>query len=415
MTETLLMVGIGMAGMPFVESARRLGVAVHGVELSERKWGYVDHVSAFTDCRGLIDELWVEAASTAVESARPDGVLAFNDPHMIAAALVQDQLGLPGPSLRAAVASRNKALQRALFAAAEVPQPEYVVAEDLRDARDWAAQRLPVLVKPLSLTGGAGVEQVADLRALDETVQRRSGTGKLLVETELGGPEYSWVAVVVDGTVKISNVSSTETSGAPHFVGLVHSTPAALSPEDRKEIDALALRVLDVLRMRTGVMHLECRMTANGPAVIEVAVRKPGNGLMEHLGLTYGVNWYELLVLAALGRDLGELPAAPRRYAATYRPPLTGGIVSDIKGFDEIRADPLVVDADLVVSPGKLVPTTTSAMELGGYVVMAADTRDQLEDVMARVRRCLQIVTAPSEQTYQAKFTSAGASVYPLF
>ncbi|HEX8006932.1 MAG TPA: hypothetical protein VF482_10955 [Trebonia sp.] len=188
MTKTLLMVGIGMAGMVFLDSATRLGVDVHGIELPDRKPGYVDRISAFTDCRGLVDELWAEAAETAVRNSRPDGVLAFYESHVMAAALVQERLGLPGPSLRAATISRNKALQRAVFAAAAIRQPDYLVAEDIRDARDWAARRLPVFIKPLSLTGGAGVQYIIDEQDLDAAIQRRTGTGKLLVETEAAGP-----------------------------------------------------------------------------------------------------------------------------------------------------------------------------------------------------------------------------------
>src|SRR6202035_5520966 len=136
MNKTLLMVGIGVAGRPFLDSAKRLGFAVHGVEVPERKVGYVGRVSAFTDCRGLIDELWAEAPEIAVRDSRPDGVLAFNEPHVMGAALVQDRLRLPGPSLRAAAVSRNKALQRAVFAAAKIPQPAYYLRDDIRDARE---------------------------------------------------------------------------------------------------------------------------------------------------------------------------------------------------------------------------------------------------------------------------------------
>ena len=59
---------------------------------------------------------------------------------ILAAALVADRLGLPGPGLAAAVVSRNKALQRGVFAAAGVAQPEYVVTDDLTTVADWAAE-----------------------------------------------------------------------------------------------------------------------------------------------------------------------------------------------------------------------------------------------------------------------------------
>jgi predicted ATP-grasp superfamily ATP-dependent carboligase len=415
MNKTLLMVGIGVAGRPFLDSAKRLGFAVHGVEVPERKVGYVGRVSAFTDCRGLIDELWAEAAEIAVRDSRPDGVLAFNEPHVMGAALVQDRLGLPGPSLRAAAASRNKALQRAVFAAAKIPQPAYYLRDDIRDAREWAAWHLPVLVKPLSLTGGAGLEYVADEQELDAMIARRTGTGKLLVEAEVTGPEYSWVAVIVNGEVKISNISSTETSGPPHFVELVHRTPAVLPAEDRQEINAIAARALDALGMRTGIMQLECKMTTDGPSVIEAAVRMPGDGMMELLELTYEINWYDLMVMAAMGHDLPELPAGPSRYAAGYDPPLTAGLVTEITGFDEIRDHPMVVSADLTVAPGNLVPTSSSSVEVAGEILMGAPTSDELEELLAHVRHSLRIETAPSDTAYEPKHTSVGASIYPLF
>lgn len=394
--ETLLMIGIGQAGTAFLESARRLGVAVHAVELPERKFAYVDHISDFTDCRGLVDELWAEAADAAVLVRRPDGVLAFNEPHVVGAALVQDELGLPGPGLRATMVSHNKALQRGRFAAAGIRQPDYLVVEDLRDAREWAAERLPVVVKPLSSSGSAGVEQVPDLAGLTAVIERRSGMGKLLVEVEVYGPEFSWEAFVIDGDVRFSNVTAKETSGAPQFVELAHRTAADLSAKDRGEVETMGERVLAAMSMQTGVVHLEYRMTPDGPSVMEIAVRMPGDGLMELLELTYGLNWYDLLVMAALGRKIPEFPRQPSRYAASYLPPTTGGTVTEIQGLDDVRAHPYVISADLAVSVGDLVPTTTSSLERAGRVLMAAPTQDELGATLSYVWRSLQIVTTPA-------------------
>jgi hypothetical protein len=160
---------------------------------------------------------------------------------------------------------------------------------------------------------------------------------------------------------------------------------------------------------------VEVKMTAGGPSVIEAAVRMPGDGLMELLEVTWGVSWYDLMVLAAMGRDLPGLPAGPCSFAAGYDPPLTGGVVTEITGFDEIRDHPLVLSADLVVSPGNLVPTSRSSVEVAGEILMGAPTGGELEEILAHVRRSLRIQTVPSDLDYQAKYTSVGASIYPLF
>ena len=73
------------------------------------------------DSRRLVensdDEAWIAAAAAALREDGPViGVIPFSEPHVRPAALLAEELGLPGPGLRAAWTSRNKYLQRELFA-----------------------------------------------------------------------------------------------------------------------------------------------------------------------------------------------------------------------------------------------------------------------------------------------------------
>ena len=137
----LLLVGVGVMGRPYITAARRLGLRVRAVEVDSRADLVRSDVDALYTARGSLDEAWAEAAFAAIADARPDGVIAFTEWHVTAAALVQHRLGVAGPSLHAAVVSRNKALQRGLFAAAGVPQPGYTLVGSLPQAADWALPR----------------------------------------------------------------------------------------------------------------------------------------------------------------------------------------------------------------------------------------------------------------------------------
>jgi hypothetical protein len=75
----------------------------------------------------------------------------------------------------------------------------------------------------------------------------------------------------------------------------------------------------------------------------------------------------------------------------------------------------MVISAELVVSPGNLVPTSSSSVEVAGEILMGTTTSEELEELLAHVRRSLRIETTPSDMAYEAKYTSAGASIYPLF
>lgn len=389
----LMLVGVGRMGRPYVAAARRLGLRVRAVEAASRVDAVADLLDGVRACRGELDELWAEAAVAAVRSERPDGVVAFSEPQVTAAALVQERLGLPGPSLHAAVLSRNKALQRATFASYGVGQPDYLVTDNLQAAAGWAAPRLPVVVKPLSSAGSAGVELVADLDAYHEVALRRSGERPLLIETAIEGPEFSWEALVHDGEVWFSNTTAKETTGPPHFVELVHRTGIHLPPGDAARIERFTADVLAGLGMRTGLVHMEFRLDETGPTLMEVAVRTPGDFLMELLGLTYGVDWFELVVRAAMGLPLPDPPAGPVRYAAAYFPTAAPGVVTAIRGLDEVSVHPCVVEAKLMVATGQVVAPLRSSAQRAGHVLLAADGRDELEAALAYVRETLDVCT----------------------
>ena len=391
----LLLVGVGRMGRPYLEAARRLGLRVRAVEAASRIDAVAGDVDAAYPCRGELDELWAEAACAAASDGAPDGIVAFSEPQVIGSALLQDTLGLPGPGLHAAVLSRNKALQRGRFAAGGVRQPEYVVTDDLLAVESWAAERLPVVVKPLGMFGSVGVQLVSDVDAYRDVARSRSGE-RLLVEVAIDGPEYSWEALVVDGVVRFANLTLKETTGPPRFVETAHRTAVVLEPSVSVAVDELTSSVLAGLRMRTGLVHLEFRLAPEGPTLMEVAVRMPGDYLMDLLGLTHGVDWFELAVRAAMGLELPQQPAEPVKFAASYLPVSPPGVVTEIAGLDEIRAHPCVVVAGAKLAVGDEVAPLRSSAQRVGHVVLAADSPEELEEALAWVRETFVVRTAPA-------------------
>ncbi|MGK5113668.1 ATP-grasp domain-containing protein [Geodermatophilus sp. CPCC 205506] len=401
--DELMLVGVGRMGRPYLAAARRLGLRVRAVESVARASALAGEVDDVRMCEGDLDEHWVAAAAAAAAAAgRPDGVVAFSEPQVMAAALLQESERLPGPGIHAAVLSRNKALQRGTFAAAGVRQPDHLLTDDLRAAADWAAARMPVVVKPLSSSGSSGVELVTDVDGYLEVARRRAGEGRLLVEAAVAGPEYSWEALVRDGQVWLSNTTAKETTGPPHFVEVSHRTGIRLAPAVATEVEGLAAAVLRALRMSTGIVHLEFRLAAAGPTLMEVAVRTPGDFIMDLLGLTYGVDWFELVVRAAMGLPLPS-PSGPVRYAASYLPVAAPGVVTRIRGLDEVLGHPAVVHAGLIVAEGDVIRSLRSSAQRAGHVVLAADTREELEVALAEVRSTLDIRTRSERVTARTR------------
>jgi biotin carboxylase len=398
----LMLVGVGRMGRPYLTAARRLGLRVRAVETAARVDAVAGELDDVRVCPGELDEQWAATASAAALRNLPDGVVAFSEPHVLAAALLQEAGQLPGPSLHAAVVSRNKALQRGIFAALGVRQPEYHVVDDLRAAAHWASTRFPLVVKPLSSSGSAGVELVTGVDGYLEVAARRAGERPLLVESAVQGPEYSWEGLVEHGTVRFSNVTAKETTGPPYFVEVSHRTGVRFPTDVAAQVDRLAAAVLRGLRMSTGIVHLEFRLAAAGPTLMEVAVRTPGDFLMDLLGLTYGVDWFELVVRAAMSLPLPSPPPGPIRYAASYLPSAAPGVVTQIRGLDDVLRHPCVVHAGLIVGEGDVIPPLRSSGQRVGHVVLAAVSPEELDAALAEVRSMLVVDTQPADERRRA-------------
>jgi biotin carboxylase len=393
--KRLLLLGVGLMGRPYAHAARRLGVHVTAVETAANADGVRDLVDAVSVLSRTTDEAWAEAAYLAAGRSTFDGVLAFSEPQVVAAALLHDRLGLPGPSLHAAVLSRNKGLQRARFQACGLRQPEYTITPSLTQARPWALSRFPVVVKPLSRSGSEGVEHLPDAAAFDRAAARRADETPLLVETAVHGQEYSWEALLQNGKVWFENVTWKETTGPPHFVETCHRPGAPLSPADAEEVRRLGREVVSALGMRTGLVHLEFRLAQHGPTIMEVAVRTPGDFILDALGITYGFDWFEIAVRLAVGLPL---PAPPDQrvvaHAASVFLTARPGTVAAVRGLQSVRADPRVVAAQVDVTVGDVLSGTTSSAARVGWALLRAPDPAELESVLRRVRSTLSVQTS---------------------
>ncbi|MER8032258.1 ATP-grasp domain-containing protein [Streptomyces bauhiniae] len=394
----LLLAGVGTMGRPYLEAAARLGVRARALE-SAATWENRPTALAerFYRVSGGHEETWAGAVAAAVAEQVPDGLIGFAEPQVVAAALAQQRHGLRGPSLHAAVVSRNKALQRALFGAHGVPQPEYLHVSRLGEARDWMRRHLPVVVKPLTLSGSQGVELIRTPEDVEEVVARRDGEGQLLVETAVEGPEFSWEALVREGEVLFENVTAKETTPPPYFVELVHRCGHDLGPEAAAQVRELTSGVLHALGMDTGLVHLEFRMSAAGPVLMEVAVRTPGDYLPDAIGLTFGFDLYEAMVLLSVGLPLPALPERPVSFAATVFLTAAPGTITGIAGLDEVRAHPAVVRVRPRKGVGDTVQPLTSSGRRLGHVLIDAGSPTEREDAVKFVRETLRFTVTPRQ------------------
>ena len=414
----LLLVGCGVMGEPYLRAARRLGLPVALVDaparLEELRSAHdvvIDGEAVPTETAAH-EEAWVERAETLAARHRIAGVVGFSEPQVIAASLVQERYGLPGPGLAAAVLSRNKAMQRSVFTVAGLGQPDHRFAPRIATATDWARERLPVVVKPLDRAGSEGVELVTSADRWAEVVGRREGDGPLMVEEYVEAQEYSWEALVSDGRVLLSNLTHKTTTGAPHFVELLHrpgheqAAPALMAAADE-----LGARIVAAAGVSTAMMCVEFRARRSELAIMEFMVRMPGDHLMEALARTLGIDLFAAHLELALGRAPSWLPldedrprarpAVARRAASLFLVAEADGILDrlDLRDLDSV---PAVARYGASACPGAAVRRPRASAERLAYIVLDAADDHELEAALDAVRarrrvhlRAIPAATAP--------------------
>jgi biotin carboxylase len=242
------------------------------------------------------------------------GVLTWEEYALVPTAALAERLGVRGNSVASMLACRDKGTTRRVLERAGVPSARSVRVESPELGRSVAAAiGYPVVLKPASHAASIGVVKVENPEQFASAWEFASaGAGEqgpegygVLVEEYLDGPEVSVECVTIAGETTALAVTRKEIAFAPYFEEIGHTVMA-----DDPILPAVALvarRALSALGVSDGISHVEMRLTATGPRIIEVNARLGGD-------------WIGRLVRMATGLDL---PAIAASIAADVTPDLT--------------------------------------------------------------------------------------------
>ncbi|MFJ1733148.1 ATP-grasp domain-containing protein [Streptomyces sp. NPDC088254] len=328
------------------------------------------------------------------------GVLTFNEYLLVTTARVAERLQLPGNTPTAVAAARDKATSRQLFAASDVPSAASTWVHSF-DAAASAAERIggyPVVLKPAAHAGSIGVvrvDSITDLPALWDIASagaaHQGPEGQsILLEEFLDGPEVS-VETVTDGGVTTAVAVTRKTVGfEPFFMEQTHLVVAG-DPllADVAPIAAAALRAVGITH---GVSHVEMKLTASGPRLIEVNARLGGDRIGQLVHHATGVDLAAAAADLAVGRSPDLTPTRTRSAAIGMIYPPADGTVTGLAlrphPFDAHHLQELqwlcAVGDHVTLTPSSTEPNNIRA----GFAIItgdtAADVRRHLDSVLGR-------------------------------
>lgn len=262
---------------------------------------------------------------------RPGLVVSFTELHLVAAARVREELGLPGSPSAVEARVRDKAATRALLRDRGLSKVASQVCTLAELRAGSCALRPPMVIKPLDLTGGVGVRAVrttaeiadyADLFA-DPRAEAR-GDRPLLVEEFIDGEEYSVEGLCVGGRFHLLAVTRKRTSGYPYFFETGHLLPAR-APGGNDRLAAFLRAVTGALEIGTAPIHAEVKVTADAVELIEIHTRFGGDLIPLLMEKAARVKPFGLFYDALLYGTAPPSPLPARQVAAiAFLPPVAG-------------------------------------------------------------------------------------------
>lgn len=343
-----------------------------------------------------------EAVLQAAKELEIDGIISFGvDPGVVAAAYVQEQLGLPQMGPYASVhILQNKDLFRKFLKDNNFNVPEARSYTSKEDAlADTAWMTFPMIVKPTDSAGSKGVTRIDSIEEYDAALDYafdKSISGTVIVEDFIDkvGCSSDTDSFLLNGELKFVsfNAQHFDENAANPYTPAAYSWPSTFIEHEDYLKNELQ-RLLSLLGMKTSVFNIETRVASNGkPYIMECTPRGGGNRLCEMLRYATGVDLITAQVRAAVGNSVENVEQKPYdgHWAEIILHADADGTFKSLEISPEIPAQ--IIERDLWVKGGDKVNAFHGANDAIGTLVLRFENEADLSSVLYQPTQWIKVI-----------------------
>jgi len=379
--------------VPIVRKAKGLGLYVINTNLYEDSPGFY-----YADVGLVADVLDVERNLAFATEYMPDAVVTDqSDIAVPTVARICERLGLKG--IGSAVAERftNKYVMRNICRQAGFPSPDFVLCANADEVTAFLKRRRnPVVIKPPASQSSRGVTRVTAADQVEcafAAARQFSRDGTVLAEDYIDGIELT-----VDGIKTGREHYCLATSCKTHFKHNAMVASRLWFSQDHPGIDYRELHrqhneLIADMELPFGLTHAEYIYRDGLFYLVEVAARGGGTRLSSDVvPLMSGVDSTELLIRMALGEEIDQIsPIRTSRTVVMEFFEFDAGTVRGIRGVEESRRIPGVVQLGLHIAPGDTLHPASDDRTRHGYVIAKANTSFEIETLLHRIRNTITV------------------------
>lgn len=389
MKKRLLINGAGRGNLGLMYAAKKLGAYTIVTGQAGPCLSLAD--KTYPDVHpGHPDEVLLVAQSEKIDGA----AITCNDMGLESVGRCCDVMHLQGLSEEVAKCAANKLLMKEKLVGAGVRTANFKLIHDYGELQEAVGKlEFPVIVKATDLQGSRGICIVREPKQLESAFSEvMSLTHKdfCIVEEFIEGVEFGAQSFVYNGEVLFVLPHGDETVMCKTAVPVGHYVPYEMSKSLSEDVELQARNAIAALGLDNCAVNIDFIAKGDKAYIIELTGRGGANGLTDIVGEYYGIDYYEMMVVMALGGD-------PRNVfeqrLKNPRAAVSKMLTSDKSGSVKSLCVPTLADTDITmfIETGSEVRAFTNSNDDIGQVVVSGENLTECNSKIQKALRSLVV------------------------
>jgi len=390
MKKRLLINGAGRGNLGLMKAAKKLGV-------------YTVVTGQAGPCLVLADKTYPE-----VHPGHPDEVLRVAEAeHVDGAAITCNDMGLEsvgrccdvlhlhGIKEEVAKCAANKLFMKEKLVNAGVRTAKFRLIYNFGELQEAVSElEFPVIVKATDLQGSRGICIVREPKQLEQAFNEvMSLTHKdfCIVEEFIEGVEFGAQSFVYNGDVLFVLPHGDETVMCKTAVPVGHYVPYEMNGRLSEDVELQARNAIAALCLDNCAVNIDFIAKEDKAYIIELTGRGGANGLTDIVGEYYGIDYYEMMVVMALG---GDPRVVFEKRLKTPRAAVSKMLTSKLSGSVKRIYVPTLPDTEIMmfIETGSEVRNFTNSNDDIGQIVVSGVDLDECNKKMENAKKSTVIV-----------------------
>lgn len=395
MKKRILILGAGRGQVELIKTAKDMGLhsIVCGLEGDMPGYAIADEV-AYVDISDpqktfeVAKNLNIDAIAT---SCIDTGIKALG--------YVCDRLRLSGLTEKSAFMCNDKYLMKNAFAENNVSSPKYIKVTSLDYLQNCInILSFPIIIKAIDLQGSRGIYVC---HSIDEAfvnfnlVMNQTKQDYCIVEEFIDGYEFGAQSFVWNNEILFMLIHGDNVYNSHTAVPVGHYVTFEGDNDIINQANKVIVDAIKAIGLNNCAVNIDLIVKDNKVYIIEITGRVGATCLSELVSIYYGINYYEMILLAALGNDPKTIfDIKPNHFTSNASRMIISeksGVLKEIINKNDLN-DESIYDITFFKKHGDEINKFITANDCVGQIVVKGINRDFCFNKINEIIRNIEII-----------------------